>query len=216
MQALFPEWTNSFVAAAIAIAMSAAISIPALLIGWVRTPYVTGVYDPIDQPIQFDHRHHVRDDGIDCLYCHSDARRSPFAGVPPTSLCMNCHNQVWNDSPLLEPVRHSLFSGTPIRWQRVNRLPDFVFFNHAVHVNRGVGCISCHGRVDQMASVYPTERLTMQWCLDCHRSPEGALRPQEHVTDMDWQPQVSQLSLGEQIRAERHIAPPTECTGCHR
>jgi hypothetical protein len=216
MKPLFPQWTNTAARLLIGLALGSAVAIPVLLIVWVRTPYVTGQFDPLDQPLQFDHRHHVRDDGIDCEYCHFSATRSPFAGVPPTALCMNCHSQVWNDSPLLEPVRRSYFSGNAIRWQRVNRLPDFAFFNHAIHVNRGVGCVSCHGRVDQMASVYATEPLTMSWCLDCHRAPERVLRPQANITDMEWEPSRPQLEVGREIRAHRGIEPPTHCTACHR
>lgn len=168
------------------------------------------------QPIQFDHRHHVVDDGIDCLYCHFDAQRSPTAGVPATELCMNCHAQIWTDSPLLRPVRQSYFDGIPIHWQRVYRLPDFVFFNHAAHVQQGVGCESCHGRVDQMANVYQANSLHMQWCLDCHREPWRHLRAPEDVTVMGYEAKEPQEVIGKRLQRQRGVAPPTYCSGCHR
>ena len=145
------------------------VGVPLFLIAWVRTPYVTGQYSQVAQPIPFDHRHHVVDDGIDCLYCHIGAERSPHAGVPPTELCLNCHSQIWNSSPALGLVWSSRRRDQPIPWQRVNYLPDFVFFNHSIHVGKGVACATCHGRVDEMARVYQAAPLTMGWCVDCHR-----------------------------------------------
>src|SRR4051812_19524135 len=177
MNPLFPRWFDHVVRPALLVGGVTALAIPAVLIGWVRTPYVTGQFNPRDQPVQFDHRHHVRDDGIRCEYCHYTAARAPVAGVPPTALCMNCHSQVWNDSPLLAPVRRSYFTGEPLRWLRVHSLPDHVYFDHSAHVTRGVGCVSCHGRVDRMAQVYQVAPLTMEWCLDCHRDPDARLRP---------------------------------------
>ena len=128
---------------------------------YVRTPYARGMQDPIEQPLQFDHRHHTRDEGIDCRYCHNTVDKSPHASIPPTQLCLNCHSQVWNKSPLLEPVRQSFFENKPLEWRRVYRVPEFVYFNHSIHVNKGVGCVSCHGRVDQMAAVEKATPLTM-------------------------------------------------------
>src|SRR5262249_39620084 len=151
---------------------------------YVRTPYSDNREFPVDQPMQFDHRHHVKDDGIDCRYCHGDAERSSYAGIPATEVCMGCHSEVWSGSPMLEPLRRSWFSGKPIPWNRVHKLPDFVYFNHAVHLKKGVGCASCHGRVDQMALAYPVFSLTMGWCLDCHRNPAPHLRPPEEITNM--------------------------------
>ncbi|MDF2693046.1 MAG: Molybdopterin oxidoreductase subunitprotein, partial [Labilithrix sp.] len=166
--------------------------------------------------VKFDHRHHARDDGITCEYCHGGAAKTPFAGIPPTSVCMNCHAQVWTTSPELSRVRRSFFEDEPIRWQRVNRLPDFVFFDHSAHVSHGVGCVTCHGRVDQMGQVYAAQPLTMRWCLDCHREPEKFLRPLDAVTEMDWQPDRPQEELGRELRAELGVRSLVECSACHR
>jgi Cytochrome c7 and related cytochrome c len=196
---------------------AAAGALPIAMILWVRTPYVTQQYDAVDQPLAFDHRHHVRDDGIDCAFCHYEATRSPYAGVPPTSLCMNCHSQVWQESTRLEPVRASWFADRPIRWQRVHKLPAFVYFDHSAHVSHGVGCVECHGRVDTMPRVYAVAPLTMRWCLDCHRDPDPHLRPQSEITDMEWSPARPRREVGAEIRAKLALAPPVEtCTGCHR
>ena len=171
----------------------------------------------IDQPIDFDHRHHAKDDGIDCRYCHYEAFRSPYAGVPPTAVCMNCHSQVWQESERLKPVRQSWFTNQPLRWVRVHQLPDFVFFNHSAHVTRGVGCAECHGRVDEMPAVYQAHDLTMRWCLDCHRRPDANLRPLDLVTDMEWDPgEKARLEIGRSVRRELGVNPPVNCTTCHR
>jgi hypothetical protein len=178
MSALFPRWTNT----AYGLSLAALAGLPLTgLVGsmiYVRTPWNTGQWEAVDQPVQFDHRHHVIDDGIDCLYCHQGAETSDYAGVPETEVCMGCHAQVWNESPLLEPVRRSYFSGRAIPWNRVHDLPDFVYFSHAVHVQRGIGCVACHGRVDRMARVYENQALTMGFCLGCHeRASELTERP---------------------------------------
>jgi hypothetical protein len=212
----FPAWSNTVVRIALIAVVALVVGVPGLLMLWVRTPYETDQLKPIDQPVEFDHRHHALDDGIDCKYCHSGADRSAYAGIPPSSVCMGCHGQIWSSAPLLEPVRTSYFQNTPISWQRVYRLPDFVFFNHAVHTRRGVGCATCHGRVDEQARVYRVVALSMAWCLECHRRPEEHLRPQDRVTDMAWKSSGSALELGRQIRRELSIDPPTSCSGCHR
>ena len=183
---------------------------------WVRTPFATGQYRPLEQPVPFDHRHHVRDDAIDCRYCHDLVERSPYAGVPPSERCMNCHAQIWNDSALLDPVRRSFFEDRPIAWRRVHRLPDFVFFDHAAHVSHGVGCEECHGRVDRMARVYQVAPLTMRWCLDCHRDPAPHLRPPELVTAMGWTPPGDARAIGEEIARRYAVRSLTSCTTCHR
>jgi hypothetical protein len=173
-----------------------------------RSPLENGAFATIQQPVQFDHRHHVGDDGIDCRYCHDTVTRSPTAGIPPSSRCMGCHSQIWNQDPKLKPVRDSFFEDRPIPWNRVHRLPDFVFFNHAIHVNKGVGCETCHGRVDQMAQMQQVSSLAMGWCLDCHRNPGPHLRPTEAITAMGWSPPSP--------TRPPDVHPRTECTTCHR
>jgi Cytochrome c7 and related cytochrome c len=211
---LFPVWTNAVVRACLGLGVAGAVGVPMFFLGLARAPYTTYQFDPIDQPVQFDHRHHVRDEGIRCLYCHYTAKDSPNAGVPPTSLCMNCHSQVWNAAIALNLVRRSYFADDPIAWNRVHNLPDFVFFDHSAHVARGVGCESCHGRVDLMGLVYAEAPLTMSWCLDCHRNPDSHIRPKEDVTVMGWKAGTPE----EQAKRARDlgIAPPIHCSGCHR
>jgi hypothetical protein len=216
VHALFAPSANSLYWLAIGTIAAAAIALPAALIGWARTPYATGAQEPLEQPVKFDHRHHVRDDAVDCFYCHAGAQRTPYAGVPATSLCMGCHNQVWPDSPELAPVRRSAFEGRPLHWNRVNSLPDFVFFDHSIHVNKGVGCVTCHGRVDQMGQVYAAEPLTMRFCLDCHRDPEKHLRPLDRITDMEWKPDRPQAEVGRELRAQLGVRSVVDCSGCHR
>jgi hypothetical protein len=185
---------------------------------YVRSPLWTGQHDPVQQPVQFDHRHHVGDEGIDCRYCHSSVEKSPSAGIPATSVCLNCHSQIWGKSPLLEPVRQSFFTDRPIRWERVHELPGFVYFNHSIHVAKGVGCETCHGRIDQMAAVAKVAPLTMGWCLDCHRDPGPNLRPRDKVTQMGWQPPegTDRNALAQRLVQENHVHTRTSCTTCHR
>lgn len=216
MAALFPRWTNSAFRWALVIIVLVVLAIPLGLMAWVRTPWVLAQYQPIEQPIPFDHRHHVVDDNIDCRYCHTTAENGASAGYPSTELCMGCHNQIWNDSPLLEPVRESYYADVPIRWERVHRLPDFVYFNHAVHVNNGIGCESCHGRVDRMARIYQVEPLTMGWCLDCHREPLPHLRPPDAITTMGYDARRQPLALIEELTELYDPQPGTDCTSCHR
>jgi hypothetical protein len=151
-----------------------------------RSSYNTGQYIERQQPVQFSHKHHVGDDGISCVYCHTSVESSNTAGLPPTQTCMNCHSQIWSESPYLEPVRASWRDNRPIEWTRVHDLPDYVYFNHGIHVAKGVGCASCHGRVDEMPAVYQAASLQMEWCLACHREPERFIRPKERIYDMGW------------------------------
>ncbi len=213
MHALFPPWTDAAFRAGLALAATSLVGAPASMMVWARSPYATGQYVARDQPLQFDHRHHTRDDGIGCLYCHGDAARSRYAGVPSTSLCMGCHAQVWSDSPLVAALWRSEETGAPIPWARVHALPGHVYFDHAAHVRRGVGCVTCHGRVDRMAQVYPVAPLSMRWCLDCHRDPDPNLRPLDRVDDMTWRPS---REAGRALRLAMRVDPPTHCSGCHR
>lgn len=177
MAPLFTDRSDLKLRLALAALVAFAAGAPIGAMIYLRVPDGTAEGIPLEQPVEFDHRHHVRDDGIACLYCHSGAERSAVAGVPPAELCMGCHNQVWNGSRLLEPVRAAYFSGQPIRWNRVHDLPDHVYFNHAIHVGKGFTCEACHGRVDLMPRVYKVAPLTMGWCIGCHRDPEGRSDP---------------------------------------
>ncbi len=181
-----------------------------------RSSYATRQQEIIQQPIQFSHRHHVLDDGIDCRYCHTSVETSAFAGIPPTKTCMNCHSQIFNTAPILEPVRASFRNDTPLRWVRVHDLPDFVYFNHSIHVKKGMGCETCHGRVDQMPLMLQQSSLQMEWCLDCHRAPEKYVRPRSEITTMGYRPPVPQAELGPQLVQEYGIKSLTSCSTCHR
>jgi len=170
------------------------------------------------QPIPFSHEHHVSGLGIDCRYCHTSVETSATAGIPPTATCYNCHKLIWKDSPMLEPVRASFRTGEPIRWTKVHDLPDFAYFNHSIHVAKGVGCQECHGRVDKMALMRSEHPLQMRWCLECHRNPEPHLRPREEVFNMKWTAD-DRLALGTRLAEEYHLrtqADITSCSTCHR
>lgn len=172
-------------------------------------------YQPV-QPVPYSHKVHAGNLGMDCTYCHYTVDKSPYAAVPMTETCMNCHVRVKEKSPKLQPVRDSYASGQPIPWVKVHRLPDYVYFNHRAHVTAGVSCVSCHGRVDQMTEVRQVQPLSMKWCLDCHRNPDPNLRPVEYVTKLDWKPEGDPAVLGAQLRQARHIQPPINCSACHR
>jgi len=178
--------------------------------------YVTRAHEYVEQPIQFSHLHHVTDDGIDCRYCHTSVETSPFAGIPPTKTCMNCHSQLFNTEPILEPVRASFREDRPLHWIRVHDLPDFVYFNHSIHVKKGVGCETCHGRIDQMPLTLQENSLQMQWCLNCHRNPENYVRPRSEITTMGYRPPVPQSVLGPQLVKAYGIQSLTTCSTCHR
>src|SRR5512135_535219 len=167
--------------------------------------YVTGAREAREQPLQFSHERHVAGNGIDCRYCHTSVEDSAFAGIPPTKTCMNCHSQIFSTSPFLEPVRASFRTGESIQWTRVHDLPDFVYFNHSIHVAKGIGCSTCHGRVDRMPLMYQVASLQMQWCLECHRNPELYVRPREAVYRMDYRPPADQLALGRRLVDEYQI-----------
>jgi len=175
--------------------------------------------DPIEQPIPFSHQHHVRDDGIDCRYCHASVETSAFAGIPPLATCMTCHAILYNDAPLLAPLRAAYAGHATIAWNRVHDLPDFVYFDHSIHVSKGVGCSTCHGRVDRMPLMRRVVSLDMQWCLACHRNPEPYLREPGEVFAMDWQPPADQRARAATLRkryALRSVRELTDCSTCHR
>jgi cytochrome c7-like protein len=181
-----------------------------------ESPYITEVGVARSQPIPFSHKHHVGDDGIDCRYCHTSVEDSSFAGLPPTKTCMNCHSQIWSDSAVLEPVRASFRSDKSIEWTRVHNLPGFVYFDHSIHIHKGVGCSTCHGRVDQMPLTWRENSLYMNWCLDCHRAPERYVRPRQEVFNMAYQHPADQPTLGAKLVKEYKIRKLTSCSTCHR
>ena len=180
-----------------------------------RSDYMTQARVAREQPVPFSHRHHAGELGIDCRYCHTSVERSAFAGIPATEICMNCHAQIWSQSDMLEPVRESFRSDRSLQWTRVHDLPDFAYFAHASHVNRGVGCSTCHGRVDRMPLMAQASSLQMEWCLDCHRHPERNVRPHSEVFNMDWEA-ADQATLGPRLVKEHGIARRDDCTVCHR
>jgi hypothetical protein len=183
---------------------------------YIRSSYATGVDVAREQPVPFSHRHHVSGLGIDCRYCHTSVETSKFAGIPPTKTCMNCHSQIWTNSPLLEPVRESYRTGESIRWNRVHNLANFVYFDHSIHVKKGVGCATCHGPVNEMPLTWQHATLHMEWCLDCHRHPERYVRPREEVFNMTWQHPPDQIKQGRKLMKEYGIERRTDCSVCHR
>ena len=183
-----------------------------------RSSYFTDVNVTRPQPVPFSHKHHAAELGIDCRYCHTSVEDSSFAGVPPTHTCMTCHSQMWATSPMLEPVRASYRSDQSLDWTRVNSLPDFVYFNHSIHVNKGIGCTTCHGPVGSMPLTWRAQSLQMEWCLNCHRHPERYVRPREDVFKVDYpyQPPEDQSTLGLKLVKEYKIKSLTNCSACHR
>jgi len=180
------------------------------------TAYVTEVHNARPQPVPFSHKHHVGEMGLDCRYCHTSVEESSSAGMPPTQTCMACHSQIWTNAAILEPVRASYRDSTPISWTRVNALPDFVYFNHSIHVAKGVGCTTCHGPVGEMNITWRENSLYMRWCLECHNAPEKYLRPKSEVFNAFYQPPSDQETLGNKLMIEYKVQKLTNCTTCHR
>jgi hypothetical protein len=182
----------------------------------VRSPYETLQNVPREQPVAFSHEHHVGGLGIDCRYCHTTVEYSSFANIPATKICMNCHSEMWAASPELEPVRQSYRTGRSIAWTRVHDLPGYVYFDHSIHISKGVGCSTCHGRVDKMPLTWQAQPLNMQWCLGCHRHPERYVRPRDKVFEMAYAAPPDQLVLGRRLMKQYHIQSLTSCSTCHR
>jgi hypothetical protein len=218
MAAFFPRMSNT-------IARFTLVAAPLLiaLLFWIcllytRSSYGSSVGQVHPQPIPFSHQHHVGMLGIDCRYCHATVEYAAYAGMPPTKTCMNCHSQIWVGSDMLKPVRESYRTGQPLHWHRVYNLPGFTYFDHHVHVNKGIGCSDCHGKIDEMPFTYQVPSLLMEWCLNCHRQPENHLRPVAEVFNLNWQPQ-DQEQLGRRLMKEYGIKGPdelTSCSVCHR
>ena len=215
MAQIFPRWTNEL-PLRIAAGSAVAIGLVVGAIWYYFSPSYTDVgYQPV-QPVAYSHKLHAGELGINCLYCHATVDRSPVAVVPPTQVCMNCHRVVKRDADSLAVVRESETNGRPINWVRVHNLPGFAFFDHRPHIRAGVGCSTCHGRIDEMDVVAQAQPLSMGWCLDCHRNPDPYLRPEHEVTTMDWSPPRDQLQVAALIKSEKQLRPPLDCTGCHR
>jgi Cytochrome c7 and related cytochrome c len=181
-----------------------------------QTSYVTETYVEQPQPVPFSHKHHAGELGIDCRYCHSSVEVSSAAGMPPTQTCMACHSQIWTNAAILEPIRASYRDSKPIEWTRVNALPDFVYFNHSIHIAKGVGCTTCHGPIAEMNITWRAQSLYMRWCLECHNNPERYLRPRSEVFNPFYKPPADQEDLGLRLMAEYKVQRLTNCTTCHR
>jgi hypothetical protein len=221
-QVVFPTWIDPLLKVVVALAIAGGGYVT-LLVAYGFSPRTTDVGYAPEQPVPYSHELHVGQLGIDCRYCHTGVERQAHSNVPPAQTCMNCHAKVATESKALEPVREAFRTGMPVRWQRVHDVPDYAYFNHSAHTNRGVGCESCHGRVDTMDVVRQVEPLSMSWCVDCHRHPENALRPLDQITTMGFdhttQPKgkgKSRSEYGRMLKAELGINPPTDCSTCHR
>jgi hypothetical protein len=219
MSQIFPRHSNIYSR----LSILAVVAVAGLAGGTVALLHLSGYNTNqgnfVEQPIQFSHAHHVGGMGIDCRYCHTSVEESAFANIPPTKTCMNCHSQIWIGAPILEPVRASFRDNRPLHWTRVHDLPDFVYFNHSIHVKKGVGCATCHGPVDRMPLMYQESTLQMMWCLDCHRNPQKYVRPRDQVFNMRWERPADDPDLGARLVKEYKIAGPeqlTSCSTCHR
>jgi hypothetical protein len=217
MSQIFKRSTNSLARMSIVLGVVALAAVGGALFELIAdSNYATRQGDAREQPIPFSHAHHVGSMGIDCRYCHTSVENSDWAVVPPTKTCMNCHSQIWINSSTLEPVRESFRTNQSIKWTKVYDLPDYVYFNHSIHVKKGVGCETCHGRIDQMALTYQNPSLQMRWCLDCHRNPEQYLRPRDQITTMGYVPSEPQAELGARLVKEYHVQKLDTCWTCHR
>ncbi len=212
---IFPKWTNKL---PIFLAMGSVVFlVGAVFIFWFWfSPKHTDIGYAPKQPIPYSHALHVGELGLDCRYCHFNVEKSSHAGIPPTSVCMNCHSAVKTESPYIQKIKESFEKNEPIEWVKVHNLPDYAYFDHSVHLSAGVSCVSCHGRVDKMEIVYQSEPLSMSWCLDCHKAPEKHLRPKEFLTKLDWVPEEDPAVLGAKLKAHRNINPKQDCSTCHR
>ena len=209
---------SSNTVARVGIAVTLLLIVSTLAVAYIidRGPWNTMVRIAPEQPIEFSHKHHVKDDGIDCRYCHTSVETSGYAGIPPTETCMSCHSQIWSNATVTAPIRESWATGKSIEWTRVHDLPDFVYFNHSIHLNKGIGCSTCHGQVNEMPLTYKVNTLNMNWCLNCHRQPERYIRPKSEVFNMDYQYPANQAELGKKLVAEYHAQKLVDCVTCHR
>jgi hypothetical protein len=219
MPQIFHRSFNTLALLSILGAVGAVVAGSAVLYEFFFSPWATAADEVVMQTVPFSHQHHVGVLKFDCRYCHTSVETSGFAGIPPTKTCMNCHSQIWVGSEMLEPVRESYRTGQSLHWNRVYNLQQFAYFDHSIHVNKGVGCVTCHGRVDQMPLLSKANSLLMQWCLDCHRDPEPNLRPRDQITSMTWEPEGDRRELGHKLAQEYKIRDArdlTSCSTCHR
>ena len=219
MPQVFPRAANLLSKLTIIGALLGAVFTLWICLMFMRSSYGTDAGIVRNQTVPFSHEHHVGVLGIDCRYCHTSVEESSFAGLPPTKTCMNCHSQMWVGSTMLQPVRDSYARNEPLRWHRVYNLPGFVYFDHSIHVHKGIGCSTCHGRIDEMPLAYQEPPLLMAWCLDCHRAPQENIRPREEVFNIAYQAPAEQLSLGKHLVEQYDVDDPTtitSCTICHR
>jgi hypothetical protein len=221
MSQIFPRSANALARSTLFGVLSLVLFVGWLIFTLMRSSWATKQNEFVEQPFQFSHAHHVGGMGLDCRYCHTSVEKSSFAGIPPTKTCMNCHSQIWVNAPILEPVRASFRNDKPLSWIRVNDLPDFVYFNHQIHIKQGVGCDTCHGPVDKMPLMYQAKPLLMEWCLSCHRAPENFIRPRAEVFNMNYQvpAETTQRELGLRLKKEYNVAGiehMTSCSVCHR
>jgi hypothetical protein len=218
MANIFPRWSNLLPIKILICVLVLGGGVASGVWYYLNPAYTRVGYEPI-QPVPFSHKLHAGDLGMDCRYCHSFVETAAYANIPTTQVCMNCHSQILPDSPKLAPVRESWKTGKPIQWVQIHKTPDYVYFNHAVHVNRGVSCVSCHGKVNEMEVVYHHETHSMAWCLDCHRNPQDFVRPVSEVTNLNWTPPAgkTQREIGRELVEKWHLNPPDKnCAGCHR
>ena len=219
MPPIFPPRSNTFARASIVVILLLIAVIIGALVWWLHSSTFNKVGVNVPQPVAFQHSWHIGVVKIECRYCHDSVDKSSFAGLPPTETCMSCHSQIKTDSALLAPVRDSYATGQSIQWNRVNQVPDYVYFDHHIHVNKGVGCEECHGRTDQQQGAVKAETFYMAWCLDCHREPAKYLRPKDKVYEMGYQPSEDQMAVGNRLVQEYNVKPPSQlmnCSICHR
>ena len=216
MAQIFPRWTNYLPTAVVLLGPGVAVG--AIFVVWYWfSPWYTDVgYEP-QQPVEFSHKLHVGDIELDCRYCHNTVEYGAVAAIPPTTTCMNCHSMIRKGAQSLAPIQASFDTGDPVPWVRVHQLPDYVFFDHSAHLNAGVGCASCHGRIDTMRRVRMVKPLSMAWCFDCHQGEyEDHIRPADHLTDMDYDPIAANYDYLADPDRQRELNPPIHCSGCHR
>jgi len=211
---IFPKWVNQIIPVVVAAVILGGGAALGFYYYFLQPEHLEVGYMP-EQPVQYSHELHVSQLGMDCRYCHYTVENAAHAAIPPTEVCMNCHGIIKTDSKLTLPIRESMVNGEPIEWVRVHMLPDYAYFDHSRHINAGVSCVSCHGRVDKMEVVHQVEPLSMRWCLECHREPEKHLRPMDKITDLGWQPE-NQIETGLLLKEQRGIQTKEDCSTCHR